>query len=500
MEPELSSPLKTDRRLWWLPSVDVFLFLIVFILSLYMMPRLMNGDGDLGRHITIGNAILDQGKILNTDIFSHTMAGEPLILHEWLSDVIFALVHRAAGLNGVAWLTAIILASTYLLLTTGLKFLQVRTAMRLVLGVLAMMVGSIHWLTRPHIFTTLIFTYFTFALIHSLRHKELKVLLPLPLVMILWANLHGAFISGFVLVVLFAIGALLDKDFSAVRTFSILLFSLLIASLINPYGLVMLTHSASYLQSDYLVDNTIEYQSPNFHEFPVILFGGLILLSLVIIAKSEKSWPWKTLVPLSFWLLSALYSARNIPLFGQIAVMLLAGQADELTGQVSEYIDQLLTRTDQIGRRAWGWMWGALIIGLLLLMQASGFPLDPELAGNNFDPGYFPIEAINTLKETGLPEGNVFNEFAWGGYLLYQLWPEQQVFIDGQTDFYGEDVTRTHSDLINATDDWQTTFDSYNIQWVILPPQRTLNLLLAQSDDWQLIYEDETAYVWVKTP
>ena len=126
--------------------------MIVFLLSLFLMPTMINGDGDLGRHITIGEVLIETRSILREDIFSHTMQGEELVLHEWLSDLIFALVYRASGLDGIAWMTAAIIAGTYAMLTAGLKFLNVRTFIRLLAGFAAFLVGAIHWHTRPHIY------------------------------------------------------------------------------------------------------------------------------------------------------------------------------------------------------------------------------------------------------------------------------------------------------------------------------------------------------------
>ncbi len=92
-------------RLWFFPSVSVLVFALTFWTSLFFMPKILNaGDGDPGRHITAGNLILTTGKISTQDLFSYTMAGAPLVPKEWLSQVLFALVYRAAGLDGVAWL------------------------------------------------------------------------------------------------------------------------------------------------------------------------------------------------------------------------------------------------------------------------------------------------------------------------------------------------------------------------------------------------------------
>jgi len=487
-----------ESRLWWFPSVEVLIFIIVFLISLFVMSNLINSDGDLGRHITIGEVLLDTRSMLHEDIFSHTMLGEELILHEWLSDLVFGLVYRAAGLDGIAWMTAAVIAGTYALLTAGLKFLNVRTFVRLLAGFAASFVGAIHWHTRPHIFTTFIFTYFVLALVYFYQTKRWKVLIPLPFVMVLWANLHGAFVSGLVLVALFGFGLLLERKFSSALKVGGLLLALILASFINPVGPRMVIHSFGYLQLDYLVDFTNEYNSPNFHHMIAWPFAGLMILSFVMGWRSKRLLGWVPLVLVSFWTASSLYSARNIPLYGQLTVIFLAIEADSMLGALSPRLDAYLTRTDRIGRRSWGWMWAVLFAGLLIFLEANGGKIDYAELGNNFDPDFFPVEAIDTLEDTGLPEGNMFNEFGWGGYLLYRLWPDRLVFIDGQTDFYGEDLTMIHEQTLEAQGDWRTVLDDYDIQWVILPPERGLGPWLDQSPDWELIYRDDTASVWVR--
>ena len=248
--PTVDPVKRRESRLWWFPSAEVLIFILVFSLSLFVMPQLINSDGDLGRHITIGNVLLDQRAIPRVDIFSHTMSGEALVLHEWLSDLVFSIVYRVAGMNGIAWVTALILASTYALFTIGLKYVNVRTPVRLLAGMGAFLGGAIHWHTRPHIITTLLFTYFVVTLAYYYKTENWKILIPLPFVMILWANSHGAFISGLVLVGLFVLGLLLEKRFLAAGTIGGLFMILILSSCINPFGFKMITHSFGYLQLD----------------------------------------------------------------------------------------------------------------------------------------------------------------------------------------------------------------------------------------------------------
>ena len=115
----------------------------------------LNMDGDLGRHLTIGNFILDSGTIPTRDIFSHTMQGLQLTPHEWLAQVAFALAFRVAGLNGVVIFCALLIAVTFTLVYRQCLCQSKILLVSLGLTIFASAAASIHWLARPHLFTLL---------------------------------------------------------------------------------------------------------------------------------------------------------------------------------------------------------------------------------------------------------------------------------------------------------------------------------------------------------
>lgn len=92
----------------------------------------------------------------------------------------------------------------------------------------------------------------------------------------------------------------------------------------------------------------------------------------------------------------------------------------------------------------------------------------------------------------------MFNNFIWGGYLLYRMWPGQTVFIDGQTDFYGEALTREYTRVSNLTDGWQAVLDKYDVSWVIVQSDKPLVRALQEEMDWTLVYFDDTAAILQK--
>lgn len=156
--------VKNLLRHMLLPSFEVLLFLRVFWTALFFNPDMLNSDGDLGRHITVGNYILNTRTLPSRDVFSHTRFGAPLVLHEWLSEVVFAIAHRVAGLNGVAWLTALLLLATYFLLAVSLRALGVSAPIAFLAALAAYFTGMIHFLPRQHLFSLLLFTLFVLLL------------------------------------------------------------------------------------------------------------------------------------------------------------------------------------------------------------------------------------------------------------------------------------------------------------------------------------------------
>jgi|YNPNPStandDraft_1061719.scaffolds.fasta_scaffold14684_2 hypothetical protein len=493
-QPETLLKPETLKPETLFPSAPALIALLVFWMALLYGPRMMNMDGDLGRHLTIGRVILESGRIPTRDLFSHTMAGEPLVPHEWLSQVLFALVHRLAGLDGVVWLTAAVLAAAYGLLTAGMRSAGVRAPVPLFAGLIAAVVGSLHWLTRPHIFTLLLFAAFIVLLERYRREGRLRLLFPLLPLMALWANLHGAFISGLVLVAVYAAGAALERRRKAALLLWGLLAGLVLASALNPVGFRLLPHSFQYLGQRFLVDITQEYQSPDFHNVGTWPFAALLLGSLALGWLARRRLAWTPLLLLAVWSAMALYSARNIPLYALVAVPILARAVDEEVREGWPALSVRFSRLEQVERRAWGWLWTAAAVIIGVALEATGTPLDALQAGNRFDPQVFPVQAIDSLG--GLPEGPVFNELFWGGYLLYRDWPHTRVFIDGQTDFYGEPLSREYWQVLQGQEGWAEVLERYDVRWVILPPSRPLAAALDASPGWQRLYADETAVIW----
>jgi hypothetical protein len=509
------------RRTFIVPSIaDCVFILALLIVTLVWARPALNTDGDAGRHIRVGETILQRGGLFYEDLFSHTMAGERFVPYEWGSETLTALAHRAGGLPGVVILHGLVVAVAWFLLALFLRRRGVDPLLAFLVSVGAAAASAFHWLARPHVFS-FIGAILTLWLLETEGRKDGKTegapgddfrpsvlpsfrpLLATLLLFVAWANLHGGFLFGLVLIGMYLVGdaleILLGEHREAWRrrlTRHALMFIAAIAgAAINPSGFALFAHVTGYLGKTYLVNMTNEYMSPDFHlwfgrAFLVVL---LALLLGILLSRRRPSWP--VMVVFLGTLAFALHSARNIPLFCLTALPLLAVHLDaewrELRWRPLDRIRAGIATGDGQAR-AGGWMVGFAAL-FLVLLAGSGRLAGVPVVVADYDPKIFPVEAVRRAREAGL-EGRIFNQFIWGGYILY-AWPEQRVFIDGQTDFYGETLTREYGQVASTSDGWSDRLRARRIDILIMPTSSQLVSRLALGNSWNIWHQDSTAII-----
>src|ERR1017187_3927884 len=202
-----------------LPSLADFAFLvpIAFLFGRMEGVKTLLGDCDTGWHIRTGEWIIAHGWVPAGEIFSFTKPGAPWFAWEWLSDVFFAKLNALGGLQAVALCAILILSATF-----GALYLLVRRKSNPIVAIMVTMLAaaasSIHYLARPHLFTLLFLVLFYAALEHvregRTRWLGVPILATLPVVSILWTNLHGGFFVGALMVLAYGGGEILRLAFS----------------------------------------------------------------------------------------------------------------------------------------------------------------------------------------------------------------------------------------------------------------------------------------------
>ncbi len=488
------SPGPAPRRARPRPS----LLDIVFIIWAVVIPvgfghRLLNSDGDLARHLRLGQMMLDAKGLLHVDTFSHTAAGRPFLAFEWLSEVVYAAVERASGLAGVAVFAGLLLALTFTLLARLLLRHGADPLLTYLVSMAAAVLTAGHWLARPHLFTLLAVV----ILLELLMRRDRSVWPYLPL-FVLWSNLHGGFLYGFVLIGAFLVGDALEawqrgdraEALAAARARGAALAIAVAGSLLTPHGFDLLLHVGTFFGRDTILRQTNEFQSPDFHTLNGKLFLAALLASMAAFALTRRRPPWPWLLLVLGNAAIALISQRNIELFALTALPLVALHVDPEWRRFP-FLGRARGVFAQEYRGVYGGL-GAVMVALLLVGVAllRGQVAGIELTPNRFDPARFPVEAVARGRAAAL-SGRMFNEFIWGGYLLHD-WPEQRVFIDGGTDHFGEELFAEYIRVWNLDPGWRDVLARHEIEWVLVDPRARLAHELVR-ERWGIWFCDSVA-------
>jgi len=493
------------RRLlpYLLPQPRDILFIGVFFMMIYGGPKLFSNDGDLGRHITVGNYILDTISVPTHDLFSHTVYGAAFVPHEWLAQVMLAVAHRAMGLSGDVFLAALLAALTILLVYNEIIRRDCHRLVALLVTMLVIVVSSVHWLARPHMFTFFFITVWTYWLERVKCGEENRIWF-FPLLMLMWANTHGAFFAGFVVWGTYVAEWLVEywrgnKAHALGGQLAMIGFTSFLTTFITPSGWHLWTTTVGYIGNEFITSRIGDHVSPNFHEADMLPFLVMIVLAVLALAQERRLAIHDALL-LAGWIAMGLHTVRNLPLFAVVTApiygMLFQGWAEN-----NSFIKKILLTSSRADIVMHGYTWSVVAVLFFGVAWGRGVSMDQQGTGNIFLPDRMPVQAVNWL-ELNPQDGNVFNSFTWGGYMLYRMWPTTRVFIDGQVDVYGETIFRDYLDVMSMNNDWETILDKYNVQWMLIPTKEPLaqTLKADQIDPWNVIYEDQTSIILRREP
>ena len=306
---------------WVLPSfADVFFLVLTGILAFSPANSALLYDADTGWHIRTGEIILATHSVPRTDSFSYTRAGQPWYAWEWLYDTVIAAIHHVAGLNGVVLFTAVIVAATFALLFRFLLRRSGSFVVSVALTLLSAAAAQVHMLARPHVLSWL-FTLLWVEVLYRFQEGKRSALLWLPPMTLLWVNVHGGFILGFVLLALFGCACVWDSwmapregDRQKIIALAATFCACLAVTLLTPYGYQLQVHYYQYLSNSFLITHIAEYTSPNFHVSGYRYFELFILLSILAIALGRVRLATHDLLLLLFSIHAGLFAGRNIPL------------------------------------------------------------------------------------------------------------------------------------------------------------------------------------------
>jgi len=505
-----------------MPSITDIIFLLLLLGLTYggLQQRLL-GDAGTGWHIRNGQHILSTHTIPHEDSFSYTMPGRPWFAWEWLYDLGAGIIYTRMGLNGVIFLSALLIAGVFAGLFRKAVARNRYPLISALVVVLAIFASSIHFLARPHLFTWAFTLIFWDILESASERGRWRRLYWLPALMLVWVNIHGGFLVGVALIGLYFLGAVWQtitaKAFeeraqarTAVRKLEIAGLLTFLATFVNPYGYKLWLHIYGYLGSRFYMNNIQEFLSPNFHGAAEKFFAALLLLSLLALAVNRSRLRPSHLLVMLFSVYTGLYAARNIPIASILLVLtttpLLAGAverasaAEELAPRARTLFlrwKRFAVRMSDMELGLRGHVLPLAAVALTSMVCLNGGHLGARpLMRAHFDGKRFPAAAADFLAGHGI-RSQVFNPDYWGGYLIYRLGPDYKVFMDDRHDFYGEPFVRDYIKVKNIQPGWQDVLDKNNVNWVLIPPDWALaNGLKELPQQWRVLYDDHRAILF----
>jgi hypothetical protein len=466
-------------------------------------------DADFWYHIATGRAIVEGGGLLQDDPFSFLPLHEDKAFPDnlkgyWLSQVGLYLIYLAAGFHGVVFGRAALIAVALLL--------SCLLARRLGAGRLAVLVPLVpaallmrHFTgDRPQLFS-FVFVPLLLILLDMFGRSDGRsrwVWASVPALMALWANSHRGYPLGSVILVLHLAGAAVAHWTGRERRapgylarLGILAGSGILGSFANPNFHGTYTFMAAF-QGSPLQEIIPEYATPfaaATYEFASGVYAAYLALVGLALAFSLRRGPAVPMLTAAALTVASLSAVRYVPYFLLATIPLVA----PATGRL---LEALRGRWGRVARTALA----LALVFMLLRADALDWETFAEGIDNPVHDGRLPESAVDYLVEN-VPEGRVFNEFAWGGYLMWRLGPTRRILIDTRT--LHPEVVFDYNYYLHALDGDVPLTDRYGITVILMrgldDSHGTMRPVLddiVESGVWHLVYRDAKAVVFVRGP
>jgi hypothetical protein len=474
-----------------MPSVGAVLWIIFFVgLNVTGWRHVaVSADGDPSLHRRLGNWMMENRQVIRFDVLSHTKPGEPFITKEWLSQIVFAAAGNLWDWGGVVLVASLLIATCLWMLYRQMRENDTGVLVSALVTLVTAWACSVHWLARPHLFSHVLVVWFAWQLSRYERGKlsSRGLLWRLAPMMVVWVNVHGAFVYGLVLIGMYLVGGFVARKES--RSLLLVLAVCGAATLLNPNGWKLPSVVMGFFQPTGLVDMVNEFKSPNFHSAELRGFLSVLGLWGTVLLWGRPRWTVTELLLVGGWGCLALYSVRNAPLFALVSAPVLARFLDDWR---KPSWSARLRAVEQADNGRGGLVWVALACAVVVIGVAHGWWSTESREDR------LPVASVRFVKSHAeLLRGEMFSTDVWGSYVTWAL-PERRVFMDSRHEFYGVDFIREYQSVTRVQTNWSSVLDRYGVGWTLMPSGHALNRVLELSEEWKLVNRDSTAEIYAR--
>jgi len=490
MRSSIVVPVFDETRKTISPSFQragIYVFLISFACLFYLLNApLLLAHYDLGWHLAAGDFIRTQGHIPFHDPWSFTSGGRQWFNLSWLWDVIASVIFQYANFSGlilfvIACGAVIVGYLTSLCLGSGASPIAVCISVFsacLLYPAFFAAYPNIYLAASPNMATML----FSVIFYGECLKKTRRVFL-LPAFMVLWANLHGGFLLGLIIVGIFGAVALLKRDWVNFKVYGVVGAGCFIATFINPLGWHIYEGTASVLghfSQAYITEWWPYYRNIS---LPGSIPGIMYILAFVALElRYRKSGPLESRLLSWLFLFIGLYQFRYMSFFFIFSTVPLALHLDRLLPKQLDNFRALLA----------GGIVAACALPLIYMQIAPRLRL-PQMLSDQ-DVAYL---------QTHFPHARLLNHWNYGGILIFRTQGAIPVFVDGRASTaYPDDLLRDYFKLVEFQFNeaaWDTVLKKYQIDTVLwVKAHEELRRFLVGKRGWKEAYTGEYASIYVK--
>ena len=523
-------PVLSDRFALKWHQFAICAWFSVFFMYLSYLPLF---HSDIWCHVLYGQWILEHGALPTSDPYMPLASGMQVVDNAWASQLFFAWIHRISGPQGISTCFAVVGLSIYLIqfrvfyLMSGKKWIALLASMTSL-----MLVITRHAVVRPEMFGGLLFALLMLLLVHfepwrrrsvvlrdrkSWAHPPKWIWLAIPSMFAVWANVHGSFAVGLVVLACHVAGRFFDvlirsKSLKVIFRDTRLRYWILITevavlgTLLNPYGVDLLLHTASFGGNPNLKE-ILEWYPLKLIDLEGIQFSFAALVTIVLLRHSRQKMRAADILMLAFFTFTVATTIRMInwlaPIFALTMVPHLTDVASRFRRRRNSEDSRSQPSTDQsdepIGAQKFVF---TLLTGLMIWCAFSLSPASQPLLGSKPIPDerlynqYTPTKITKYLREHP-PKGIMYAPQWWGDWMIWDGPENIQPMVTTNVHLVPRKVWTAYLSIHAGVGNWERVLDHYGITTMVvhkeLQPQ--LVKVVRRSAIWRIVYETELGIV-----
>ncbi|MEE8574874.1 MAG: tetratricopeptide repeat protein, partial [Thermodesulfobacteriota bacterium] len=503
--------MKIQKTNFLLKPVSLALLAVLFILIFLSAYQMQRWDTDIFWALKSGERIVQNFEVPKTDPFSYTFTGKKWIDFTWGFQVFAHIFYTyLGGWFGLFLLQSTLVSLTFIFLYRNLKLLSPTRAWLVFSPLFLVFAGShLRFIIRPHLFVYFFISLYLYLLNLSEVKGDRRYLYLLIPLQVLWTNVHSSFVLGLFIVGSWALGSFIDKiradgrgaaTGALIGKLILIPLALLIVSHINPYGYELVFFPFIHMGGEnaealkHIAEWTKLPRSLlilRFYPFPIHYFAFNILaigtaLSFALNYRAVKA---REVIMTLLIFYMAFQHVRWMMLF-------IFFSAPVLVYNTATWLDAGEGEKERIQK----WVAGAATLITLFLVVALIYEFaitkDKSEYGLGLKSGIYPEGTVKFIKENNI-RGNFYNEYVYGGYLIYNN-PENKVFIDGRTPTVYSPYFFWTSRLINDEKRWSKLASEHSLDMALIKHNTPYCDKFQANKEWIAVNFDDVSVLYLK--